>query len=64
MQTQSLLHSNLSALPTRVREVLDRFSEMEFDYEGCIQLQIALRAVGYTCDFDLEGVPYGLKPLN
>ena len=61
---QSLIHSDSSSLPIKVREVLDRFNDMDFDYEGCIQLQIALRAVGYTCDFDLEGVPYGLKPLN
>lgn len=60
----SLIHSDVSSLPIRVREVLDRFSDMDFDYEGCIQLQIALKAVGYTCDFDLEGVPYGVKPLN
>jgi hypothetical protein len=47
-------------LPLRVRILISR--EVE-GYRACTELRSQLETLGYTFDWDLDGIPYGLEPL-
>jgi hypothetical protein len=47
-------------LPLRVQILISR--EI-VGYEACALLRSQLETLGYTCDWGLDGVPYGLEPL-
>lgn len=58
------LFDHVDTLPQEVQEVLEKHSSMENSYEDCNKLIVELEAVGYTCDYGLDGVPYDLKQIN
>jgi hypothetical protein len=51
-------------LPKEVNDVLDKYSSGDNDYDTCEQLIKALELIGYTCEYDLSGEPYGLRPIK
>ncbi len=51
-------------LPQNVQDVINEFAEMSNTYDTCALLVNNLEALGYTCDYGLDGVPYGLRKIN
>lgn len=52
-------------LPANVTEIIERFAnEGQFSYERCDQLIDELNAVGYTCEYGLDAMPYNLQRLH
>jgi len=51
-------------LPVEVRDILEEWEENAGLYENCIILVEKLEAVGYTCDYDLSGEVFGLRPIG
>lgn len=56
------LFDRYDLLPESVREVLNRHGEVE-TYEDCEALVKDLEAVGYTCEYGLDGSCYDLKKI-
>ena len=51
-------------LPIEVQNVLDEFSNKLPSYQACEELIAALEPLGYTCEYDLNGEPFGLTNHN
>lgn len=52
-------------LPANVNEIVERFAnEDDYSYERCDQLIDELNAVGYTCEYGLDAMPYNLQRLH
>lgn len=63
-QPDTDLFEHLDELPENVRQILERFAELDSDsYNDCGNLVKELNAVGYTCDYYLDGVPFNLRKL-
>jgi hypothetical protein len=62
------LFEQYETLPKKVKDIIDVFNlntdVTENSYELCEDLINALEEVGYTCEYDLEGVPFNLSVLN
>jgi hypothetical protein len=58
------LFEHYETLPQEVKDIIDAFNEKETTYPVCEDLINALEEVGYTCEYDLEGVPFNLSVLN
>jgi hypothetical protein len=58
------LFEQYETLPQEVKNIIDVFNEKETTYPVCEDLINALEEVGYTCEYDLEGVPFNLSVLN
>jgi hypothetical protein len=63
MENEIDLFENPVSLPQEVQNVLEDFSDIE-DYEGCQELIEALELIGYTCEYGLDAVPYGLRKID
>ncbi len=50
-------------IPANVQQIIDSFSHEENEYDVCEDLVSALESVGYTCDYDLDGIPCDLKKI-
>lgn len=57
------LFEHYTELPIEVQQVLDNYSEIE-TYEDCERLIKELNSIGYTCDYSLDAVPFGLQKMN
>lgn len=57
------LFENTNELPKEVRTILENWDFDFPSYENCQKLVDELNKVGYTCDYGLDGVPYGLSPI-
>ena len=54
---------NIDDLPEEVQELVGKWSELETtDYRELKKMQDEFEAIGWTFDFGLDGVPYGLRP--
>ena len=54
-------------LPTDVLAVLTKHQSNEdemYTYNQCEALVKDLEAIGYTCDYGLDAIPYGLKKVS
>jgi hypothetical protein len=50
-------------LPEEVQELVGKWSELETtDYRELKKMQDEFEAIGWTFEFGLDGVPYGLRP--
>jgi hypothetical protein len=58
------LFDDIESLPLEVQNVLEEFSHKDQTYENCQQLIAALEPLGYTCDYDLSGTPFGFTNHN
>lgn len=47
-----------------LREITERYSEMDNDYENVENLLKEVEAVGYTFEYGLDAEPYGLRPIG
>jgi len=57
------LFEQYETLPKEVGAVLDKYSEMENDYEACFGLVQELEGVGYFCEYYLDAQPFGLRKI-
>ena len=54
---------NIDDLPTEVASIIKKWISYDFDfsYEQCQDFVDELETAGYTCEYDLNGVPYNLR---
>ena len=58
------LFEHYETLPSKVRHLLDKHANADSTYESCERLIKQLEKYGYTCEYGLDAVPYGLKKLT
>ena len=58
------LFDNIDNLPQEVKDILNEFLFVDNDYDTCQDLVDKLESVGYTCEYGLDAVPYGLMKIN
>lgn len=51
-------------IPIEVKAVLDTFNEDADSYQELSRLVSELEPLGYTFDYYLDAVPYGLRPIG
>jgi hypothetical protein len=52
-------------LPNEVQDIIMCHAiDFPETYEACHALQLELESVGYTCDYGLDGVPFGLRKMQ
>jgi hypothetical protein len=51
-------------LPQEVRDIIEKYEEMDTCYEMCQNLIEELEPHGYTCDYGLDGIPYELTTIK
>ena len=57
------LFDHQETLPDEVQAILSKYSDIE-SYLECEMLKLELETVGYTCDYYLDGIPFGLKKIE
>jgi hypothetical protein len=62
MENELDLFEHLDQLPQNVLDVLNRYSNGE-SYQDCANLITDLNKIGYTCEYYLDAVPFGLRKL-
>ena len=55
--------SEYDLLPANIYEILMNMQELQ-DYEDTKKLLIDLESEGWTFDYGLDNVPYGLRPIG
>lgn len=58
------LFEHYEKLPDNVKSIINFYENEENDYNTCQRLIDDLEEVGYTCEFDLSGVPCNLTVLS
>lgn len=59
------LFEHYEDLPQEVQDVIDdHFVNGDASYEECQKLVDALKPLGYTCEYGLDGYPYDLRKIN
>lgn len=60
------LFEDYENIPSNVQEILDNYSDSfeDGDYQGLNKAHAELGKIGYTFEFYLDGVAYGLRPEN
>jgi hypothetical protein len=59
------MFEHVEELPQDVQDILEQFSnDWDDSYIKCSELLTALNAVGYTCDYYLDAIPYNLRKLE
>ena len=56
--------ANYKNLPLEVQAVLDKHSGDDETYATCQELQDELEQIGWTCEWGLDAVPYGLRKIK
>ena len=51
-------------LPIEVKSILDKYSEMDNNYENCENLSNELFNVKWTIEYGLSAEPYNLRPIT
>ena len=51
-------------LPDEVLVIIGKFEKSENDYKDCQKLVKRLNAVGYTCEFGLDAIPFNLQKID
>lgn len=57
------LFEHYKTLPQEVQNILAKYDDGDNTYENCQNLVNDLETVGYTCNYDLSAMPYGLRKL-
>ena len=55
------MFDHIAELPTEVQEVIAAHQGSDQNYESCIELVNNLESLGWTCEYGLDGIPYGLR---
>jgi hypothetical protein len=60
------LFEDYENIPPKVQKILDKYEESfeDGDYQGLNKAHAELEKIGYTFEFYLDGVAYGLRPKN
>ena len=58
------LFDNWQTLPETMQNVLNKYAEIEHDYNTLEAMQKECEALGYTFDFGLDCVPYDLQEIK
>lgn len=59
------LFENSHLLPAEVQEVINRYGELdEPTYNNCEAMLKELEPLGYTFDYELDAIPYDLRPIR
>lgn len=59
------LFEHIDTLPLEVQEILEKAQKTwNDDYEDCRKLVAELEAVGYTCEYYLDAVPFNLRKIR
>jgi len=61
------LFEERDGMPYQVQEVLERYEDEygeDITYEALLQMQEDMENVGYTFDYGLDAIPYGLRPIG
>jgi hypothetical protein len=59
------LFEDYENIPANVQEILDEYDlEEDSDYDTLLELQNRLETIGYTFEYGLDAVPYGLRPSS
>jgi len=59
------LFEDYENIPANVQEILDEYDlEEDSDYDTLLELQNRLETIGYTFEYGLDAVPFGLRPSN
>jgi hypothetical protein len=58
------LFEQYETLPQEVQDVLMKYCDGDNSYKKCRALIKALKPHGYTCEYGLDGQPYGLKQIE
>ena len=59
------LFENSHLLPVEVKSVIDRYGELdEPTYDNCEAMLKELEPLGYTFDYELDAIPYDLRPIE
>jgi hypothetical protein len=58
------MFAHYDELPTEIKEVLDKYAEMDNTYENCGNLVDELEVLGWTCEYGLDAEPYDLRQLT
>jgi hypothetical protein len=51
-------------LPDEVKNILSTYDYNAEMYKECIRIQNLLGSINWTCDYDLSGVIFDVKPLE
>ena len=54
------LFETIETLPLCVQNVLRKFEQDGYDYETCDKYSRVLESMGYTFEYGLDGLPFGL----
>lgn len=57
------LFENPENLPEEIQNLINRFSEMDNTYKNCKMLFDKCQKLGYTFEYGLDAIPYGLKKI-
>ena len=58
------LFEYMELLPANVVEVINKNVDDRMNYDKCKHLIQQLKTVGYTCDYGLDAVPFGLQKIQ
>lgn len=62
------LFENYQDQPKELSEITKKYSQIEAEegisYKQCRQFLTEVKAIGYTFDYGLDSVPYGLKKIT
>jgi hypothetical protein len=58
------LFEDYDNIPDKVNNILEKYDMEDQDYESLEAIKKRVEKVGYTFDFGLDAVPYGLRPIN
>ncbi len=58
------LFEHYDSLPDNVKEVIDKYSELNESYENCKNMLKELQPLGYHFDWYLDAIPYNLTKFN
>jgi hypothetical protein len=50
--------------PLGVKAILSTYSDNEDLYKECVRIKHQLEVIGWTCDYDLSGEVYDVKPKS
>ena len=58
------LFEQYEQLPTKVKDIIDRYSLVDNSYDMCDRFTNELNKVGYTCEYGLDAEPHSLRKLT
>jgi hypothetical protein len=61
MEEEIDLFESYHLLPDEVRDILNKYGELDQTYENCASLEKELDALGYSMEYGLDAVPYNLR---